>query len=148
MHSDHRIASRAEGAVAVLIVPRKWLRLSRSLHGTILHLRQRLCGRKTRRKLSRLRPADRDGHRRKLFLQTFRVPTTVAGFVQEESDLYSAGNAAQRNSELRRRRPSRSEHYARFDSLGHSRPRRREARFLRLVRRADGLPERSWRTGV
>src|SRR6266849_1596991 len=134
--------------MAVQVVPRKWLCLSRTLHWAILHLRQRLRGRKARRKLSRLRPADRDGHRGKLFLQAFRVSTTVAGFVQEKSDLYSARNAAQRNSELRGKRPSRSEHYAHFNSLGHSRSRRREARLLRLVRRAYRVPERRGRPGV
>jgi methionyl-tRNA synthetase len=75
----------------------------------------------------------------------------LSAFQQPLLDLYRknpTGNAAQRNSELRRRRPSRSEHYAHVHSLGHSRPRRREARFLRLVRRVDGLPECGGRTGV
>src|SRR5712664_1902748 len=42
-----------------------------------------------RRQLSRLRPPHRNAHRRKLFLQAFRVPKTASRFLQKESRFHS-----------------------------------------------------------
>src|SRR6202030_3183020 len=88
------------------------------------------------------------GHRRKLFLQAFGVPEAAARFLREESDFYSAGNAAQRDSELRGRRAARFEHHAHNGSLGGSGSWRGAARVLRVVRRAYGVPERGGRPGI
>ena len=58
-----------------------------------------------------------------------------------------AGDPAQRDDGVRRRRPARPERQPHLVQVGHSRPRRSRARHVRVVRCADQLPDRGRLSG-
>jgi methionyl-tRNA synthetase len=90
-----------------------------------------------------LRPPHRNRHRRELLLQALGLRRKAAEALRRQSRFHPARIAPQRSDELRARRPAGSFHQPHHDQMGH--PARRQARRLRMVRRADQLHQRGAR---
>src|SRR5258708_39153146 len=129
--------------MAVHALPGKRLHREGPLYRTVLRARQCIrSGRGSRRRLSRLRAPNGNRHRRKLLLQTFRVPAKAPRFLCGQSRFHPAGEPPERGSELREWRAEKSIDNADNNPVGNSSSRRSAARLLCVVRCADRVSER------
>ena len=152
-HHQPAACARRQRPVPALLGQR--LHLQRLLHRPILHLRQPLCERgPARRPVPGLRAAHRDDHRGELFLQAVGIPGKAARSVRCAAGFHSTGDAPQRGDLIRQERPDRPFDHADQHQVGHPGGWRGAARILRVVRRADHVPERGggqnhrWRIAV